>query len=266
MGPSGEIPATQLKEVRIYNRNTGSAYEISRLSNSIVSLWNENGEIIAQYILGSASWSEFAITANDFGLTPVNSSPTTSNPTLSPTPVLPVNLALEAGAVASQSTTCYGGVASRAIDGNTNGSWRSGSVQHTCNEANPWWMVTLDQSHAIYKVILHNRSDCCSDRLANSQVQILDDSGAVVTSQAISGAELIYTFDFDGVVGSSVRVWKAVYGSLNIAEVEIMGSSFVETSPKATPAPTDQVINSFRISRSFFYVSFDSYSYMFIAF
>ena len=79
MGPSGEIPATQLKEVRIYNRNTGSAYEISRLSNAVVSLWNENDEIIAQYSLGSVSWSEFALTANDFGLTPasVDSSPPT---------------------------------------------------------------------------------------------------------------------------------------------------------------------------------------------
>ena len=135
------------------------------------------------------------------------------------------NLAL--ASVASQSSTCHGGAASRAIDGNTRYDWRGGSVQHTCNQSNPWWMVTLDQlyDHTIYKVIIYNRSDCCKDRISNSEVQILDDSGAVIVSQPIAGSDLVYTFEFDGVVGRSVRVYKYGSGSYNIAEVQVLGTS-----------------------------------------
>lgn len=156
------------------------------------------------------------------------------------------NLAQMDGAVATQSTTCYRGAASRAIDGNTNGNWRSGSVQHTCNGANSWWMVTLDQiyAHTIHKVLLYSRSDCCSNRLADTQLQILDENGEVVASQPISGTELVYTFEFNGVVGRSVRVYKTVYGSLNIAEVEVRGTSTMyPTSSPTTSKPTVYVPN-----------------------
>lgn len=98
-------------------------------------------------------------------------------------------------------------------------------MQHTCNNVNPWYMVTLNQSHAIDKVILHSRTDCCSHRLSDSQLQILDENEEVVAFQAISGTQNAYIFEFGGVVGKSVRIWKTVKGVLNIAEVEIMGSS-----------------------------------------
>lgn len=156
----------------------------------------------------------------------------------SPTPALPVNLALEADTVASQSSTCYGGYASRAIDGNTDGAWSKASVQHTCTDANPWYMVTLGQSHAIGKVIIHNRSDCCNNRLSNSQVQILDENGGVVTSQAISDTQNVYTFEFGGVVGKSLRIWKTVSGVLNIAEVEIFAEVEIMES-STTTQPTE---------------------------
>ena len=74
-------------------------------------------------------------------------------------------------------------------------------------------------------MIIHNRSDCCNNRLSNSQVQILDENGGVVTFQPISDTQNVYTFEFGGVVGKSLRIWKTVSGVLNIAEVEIMESS-----------------------------------------
>lgn len=52
--------------MRIYNRNSGSAYEIGRLSNSDVTLRDENDDIIALYNLGSVNWFDKTISALDF--------------------------------------------------------------------------------------------------------------------------------------------------------------------------------------------------------
>ena len=53
-----------------------------------------------------------------------------------------VNLAL--GGTASQSSTGFGGVASRAIDGNRNGTYNAGSVTHTLTGPQPvFWEVDL---------------------------------------------------------------------------------------------------------------------------
>ena len=129
---------------------------------------------------------------------------------------------------ASQSSTCYKGYASRAIDGNYDGQWNNGSVQHTCKETNGWWKVDLEANklHTIAKVKIYNRSDCCKDRLGGkAEVQILDDEGTVVASQPIQGVLSVYTFDFDNVVGRSVRVPKPEYGNMQFAEVRVLGSS-----------------------------------------
>jgi hypothetical protein len=157
------------------------------------------------------------------------------------------NLALEEGAAATQSSTCYGGEASRAIDGGTAYEWGGGSVMHTCHEPNPWWMVTLDPAsdHTIYKVIIHNRGDCCQNRLKNSEVQILDSSGGVVAFQPITTGSAEYAFDFDGVSGTSVRIYSNSDGqSMNVAEVQVLGQSAKKpsTSPTGSPSssPTPQ--------------------------
>jgi len=135
----------------------------------------------------------------------------------------PTNIARQG--TASQSSVCWGGGPNRAIDGNTNGMWGGNSVQHTCNEADPWWQVDLgsELQGTISKVLVYNRRDCCMDRFGNSEVQILDAQGTVVASQPIQGSLAMYTFDFDNVSGQAVRVQKIGSGALNIAEVKVMG-------------------------------------------
>ncbi len=92
------------------------------------------------------------------------------------------NLALSG--TASQSTTAYSGIASRAIDGNTSGVWSQGSVTHTNPSSTAWWQVKLAQDSAIEKIVLFNREDsCCTDRLSNFTVSVLDESENVVWSQ-----------------------------------------------------------------------------------
>ena len=90
------------------------------------------------------------------------------------------NLA-RAGAV-EQSSTDYGGEASRAIDGNTDGRYFvANSTTHTRLEANPWWQVKLASARPVDKIVLWNRTDQGVDiRLAGARVQLLDDARKVV--------------------------------------------------------------------------------------
>lgn len=88
----------------------------------------------------------------------------------------PVNLAI--GRPATQSTThSSGAVADRAVDGNTDGSWWSGSLTHTSDttpDPLPWWQVDLGSSRRIGTINIHNRTDCCAERLSDYWVFVSD--------------------------------------------------------------------------------------------
>jgi len=134
------------------------------------------------------------------------------------------NLALQ-GAIATQSSTDHGGVASRVIDGGLSGNWGDGQVQHTRREDNPWVKVTLAKAATIKKVTVWNRTDCCKDRLNNSDIQILDSAGNIIAQKYLENTNGMRTleFNFDDVVGSAVRVKKRSNGNFNIAEIEVFG-------------------------------------------
>ena len=67
------------------------------------------------------------------------------------------------GGKATQKSTASGGVASRAIDGNTSGVYTQGSITHTAeNIENPWWEVDLGGPYPIEAIAIYNRTD---DRL-----------------------------------------------------------------------------------------------------
>jgi hypothetical protein len=100
----------------------------------------------------------------------------------------PSNWALSSlGSSASQSSTAYGGSASRAIDGNTSGVWSANSVTHTDNapsSSNPqssWWEVVFPGLRPVNRVVLWNRTDAnTKSRLSNFRISVLDDAGAEV--------------------------------------------------------------------------------------
>ena len=185
-----------------------------------------------------------------FGPPPITKSPSmspTSAPTSSaaPTTLAPTsspfafemsnikNLAQSATAAASQSSTCHGGGAKRAIDGNTNGNYYSNSVTHTCNDANPWHEVDLGQDNdfTINSISVYNRNDCCTGGLKNSRVEILDADHNVVATQLTGGdVKNVYNLDYDNVVGRYVRFIKGSSGGLTIAEVQVMGWSLYPLS------------------------------------
>lgn len=90
------------------------------------------------------------------------------------------NLALSG--TATQSSTGFGGAASRAIDGNTDPNYGGGSITHTNGEAGGWWEVDLGDSFFLRRIVLWNRVDCCSHRLTNFRLSVLDASRNVVTA------------------------------------------------------------------------------------
>ena len=55
-------------------------------------------------------------------------------------------------------------VASRAVDGHTDGNyWSTFSCSHSVRGYGEWWDVDLFGFYQIEKVVVYNRVDCCSE-------------------------------------------------------------------------------------------------------
>ncbi|RED94650.1 putative secreted protein (Por secretion system target) [Marinoscillum furvescens DSM 4134] len=135
-----------------------------------------------------------------------------------------VNIAL--GKSASQSSTGYGGVASRAVDGDTNGAWSGNSVTHTNSETNPWWEVDLSGDYSVDDIVIYNRTDnCCKSRLSNFTVSVLDGSITTFSQSYTTYPDPSLTINVGGIVGNKVRVQLNDTNPLSLAEVEVFGSS-----------------------------------------
>ncbi len=106
---------------------------------------------------------------------------------------------------ATQSTTAFGGDASRAIDGKTNGNYEKNSVTHTAQSKDPWWEVDLGSVQALDRVVVWNRTDnSLQPRLAGAVVSLLDqDRKVVVTETLKEGPKDSATIDFSG--ASTIR-------------------------------------------------------------
>jgi hypothetical protein len=127
------------------------------------------------------------------------------------------------GAVATQSSTDGGasilGYPSFAVDGNTDGNFLNSTVTHTSQEAMPYWQVDLGSLLPIGEVLLHNRTDCCWDRLTNFKVQISENGTTWRDFQFPGTASARESFQ-TGRIGRYVRVQLNGTGTLQLAEVE----------------------------------------------
>ena len=176
-------------------------------------------------------------------------------PSTEPTVFCPlVNIAL--GKTTSQKSTDFGGVASRAVDGDTNPVYNSGSISHTAENDNPWWLVNLDGAFRIQQVVIWNRLDCCSNRLSGATVRLLrslstdgSDYSAEVTLSDMTD-EQQFTWDTvtgtnEGIVGLYIFLpFNGTY--LSLAEVEVFAkdsncsewSSSTPTNTQMTSSPS----------------------------
>jgi len=141
---------------------------------------------------------------------------------------------------ATQSSDWGGASAARAVDGNTNGLWAGGSVTHTAGSAaNDWWQVDLGRLADIDRIQLWNRSDCCSERLANFTVLVSpNDMGnrtlaqlqadASVLKRYVGTSQNLNTIGIPvGGKGRYVRVQLNGQNFLSLAEVQVFGRPVV---------------------------------------
>jgi hypothetical protein len=134
------------------------------------------------------------------------------------------------GTASQLSTFCcdsgIDGAASKAIDGNTDGDFYNGSVSHTETGEGLYWMVDLLTNHLVREITLWNRTDCCSDRLTNFHVSLLDATETEVFGQTFfSGGgtfPLSLDISFAPTIGRYVRVNLLSPGILQLAEVQVL--------------------------------------------
>jgi hypothetical protein len=97
--------------------------------------------------------------------------------------------------LASQSSEGYGGAASRANDGNTDGFWGGNSVTHTDDAlpiGNPVWLkIDLPSDHQINEIALFNRIDCCEGRLSNFRLSVRNDGMEVWGQDFLAGSAVL---------------------------------------------------------------------------
>jgi hypothetical protein len=138
------------------------------------------------------------------------------------------------GKTATQSTTWA--PASRAVDGNTDGSYWNGSVNETAPDANAWWQVDLGASAGVGSVAIWNRTDCCGSRLSDYWVFVSDtpfsgsDTPATLQSRAGTWSSHQTAAPNPAAVipvnaaGRYVRIQLSGANNLHMAEVEVFGA------------------------------------------
>ncbi len=144
-----------------------------------------------------------------------------------------VNLARSRPTLQSSTTSDAG--SERAVDGVTNGNFGGLSVTRTNFEAQPWWQVDLGAVQLLGTIVIHNRTDCCSDQLSNLKVLVSDDGinnwriAAVHPGAASSKLELNLTDRTTGspIRGRYVRVQLNGTNYLSLAEVQIYAPALV---------------------------------------
>ena len=116
-------------------------------------------------------------------------------------------------------------VASKAVDGNTNGIFNIASTTHTNDDNEAWWEVDLIHQSEISLVTLYNRIDCCKERLTNFQVQLFDNAHSIIRKVS-QGSTVQNRYDFtfpEKTIARYVRVQLLGKNYLSLAEVEVFG-------------------------------------------
>ena len=147
------------------------------------------------------------------------------------------NIAL--GKRVSQSSTAFGGDASRAVDGKTDGDFGHQSVTHTNFQSKPWWQVDLDSEETIRQINIYNRTDTASNRLSNFHVILLDSFGNEIDRKRISSlTDTFAQIAIDYKKGRYVRIELEGNNALSLAEVQVLRAENIAWKKQATQSST----------------------------
>ena len=147
------------------------------------------------------------------------------------------NIAL--GKRVSQSSTAFGGDASRAVDGKTDGDFGHQSVTHTDFQSKPWWQVDLDSEETIRQINIYNRTDTASNRLSNFHVILLDSFGNEIERKRISSlTDTFAQIAIDYKKARYVRIELEGNNALSLAEVQVLRAENIAWKKQATQSST----------------------------
>ena len=93
--------------------------------------------------------------------------------------------------------------ANKLIDGTVD---HGNKPAHTNSSDAEWMQIELPSEKAVSKVIIYNRTDCCSDRIMNSTLKLIDGSGTDVKTFSITYNQPVYVWKtpfFDGAAATS---------------------------------------------------------------
>jgi len=88
---------------------------------------------------------------------------------------------------ATSKDTGFGGVPSRANDGNTNMAWSGGSVFHSGSGRDTWLQIELAGTTDLNSVHFWGRSDCCQGRQGDFNLVVEDASHSTLFDKQIVG-------------------------------------------------------------------------------
>ena len=166
----------------------------------------------------------------------IKKTPTPSNPT-QPSEEPFVNIAL--GKRVTQSSTAFGGDASRAVDGKTDGDFGHQSVTHTNFQSKPWWQVDLDKEETIRQINIFNRTDTAQDRLSNFNVILLDSFGNEIERKRISAlTNTSAQLAIDYKKARFVRIELEGHNALSLAEVQVLRAENIAWKKQASQSST----------------------------
>ena len=129
------------------------------------------------------------------------------------------------GKPASQITTRFSGFADRAVDGDVDGNFQGGSVTHTTNTTNPWWVVDLGSQHRVDTVEVWNRvgSAGLEARLSDFTVFVSDNDPTGLSLEELLADPNVFRYSAVGV--PEVTTLISVGGSGRYVRVQLTGSN-----------------------------------------
>ena len=147
------------------------------------------------------------------------------------------NVAL--GKRVTQSSTAFGGDASRAVDGKTDGDFGHQSVTHTNFQSKPWWQVDLDKEETIRQINIFNRTDTAQERLSNFHVILLDSFGNEIERKRISVlTNTVAQLAIDYKKARFVRIELEGHNALSLAEVQVLRAENIAWKKQASQSST----------------------------
>ena len=147
------------------------------------------------------------------------------------------NVAL--GKRVTQSSTAFGGDASRAVDGKTDGDFGHQSVTHTNFQSKPWWQVDLDKEETIRQINIFNRTDTAQERLSNFHVILLDSFGNEIERKRISALTNKFAqISIDYKKARFVRIELEGHNALSLAEVQVLRAENIAWKKQASQSST----------------------------